>query len=123
MDNLRLLQCLTKSGCTLLVFETDDGRAEPVLAWFVEFSVFICFFEPLSVVAVCLLASHNSEKARHHALHEFDLHESNERDSVTSGERWRGYCLVPDCGSFSERASKRMAMKERQKALNASENS
>jgi hypothetical protein len=35
-----------------------------------------------------------------------ELHESKGRDSVESEKRWRGDCVVPDYGSFSERASK-----------------
>jgi hypothetical protein len=45
------VQCLIKSGCALLDFETDDGRTfADADASIVEFVVFIAFFlKPLSV--------------------------------------------------------------------------
>jgi hypothetical protein len=78
------------------------------------FGVHMLFFEPLSVVAVCLLASQNSEKAGRRAEQEMEPHESNGRDRVESERRWRGDCVVPDYGPFSERASKREAIAARQ---------
>jgi hypothetical protein len=45
VDNLRLVQCLTKSGCALRVFETDDGRTfAGADASLIVFVVFIAFF-------------------------------------------------------------------------------
>jgi hypothetical protein len=38
-----------------------------------------------------------------------EMHKSNNRDSVESEKCWRGVCVVTNCGSFSEQASKRRA--------------